>query len=245
MSRYLVTLTALSLACTAQRRDDANSLVASVEAMASPCPALSAPPQTLTTTSSSSAAATPSPSGVGRSAARSDTHPGYLAASEYLLALFDCANGLNCDEKAKRVLEATPALAVALPDDKDSSSCGTIHGLLSSSWCGTLTEPDLADVREAVTSAVDCLTSIPSGNRPSCIYRYSRWFWIGSAACSKTDPGQVELDARRNVFEEGQSWVVELNNTPRAAWSLCLEGFGDKITSLSVRTSRPKDRTAR
>lgn len=245
MSRYLVTLTALSLACTAQRRDDANSLVASVEAMASPCPALSAPPQTLTTTSSSSAAATPSPSGVGRSAARSDTHPGYLAASEYLLALFDCANGLNCDEKAKRVLEATPPLAVALPKDKDSSSCGTIQNFLSSAWCGTLTESELANVREAITSAVDCLTSVSSGHRPSCIHRNSRWFWIGSAVCSKTDPGQVELDARRNVFEEGQSWVVELNNTPRAAWSLCLEGYGDKITSLSVRASRPKDRTAR
>lgn len=249
MNRYALTLAALSLACTAQRRDQADGVATPLGATTPPCSALSAPLQPSTTTTpayttpaattpSTSSATTPASSGVSSSTAWPNTHPGYRAASEYLRALLDCSNGLDCDENSKRVLDRAPRFAVALPKGTDRAPCRTLHGLLSSSWCNMFTERNVADFREAITSAVDCLDSLP-GSRPSCVHRYNA-FWIASDSCSKTEPGFLELSDTRGEFESDQPWAVKLNGLGIATWSLCLEGYADKITWLSTNARYPK-----
>lgn len=255
MNRYILTLAALSLACTAQRRDPADGVATPLGATTPPCPALSAPLQPSTTTtpayttpvattpSTSSEASTPASSVASLSAAWPNTHPGYRAASEYLHALLDCANGLDCDENSKRVLDRAPRFAVDFPKGTDSSACSTIHGLFSSGWCAMLTESDVTDFRNAITSAISCLDSLP-GSRPTCIYRSAAWFSLASDGCSKTGPGHLTLDSYKSEFEPDQPWAVGLNPNGYAPWFLCLEGYGDKITRLGVSARYPKNRTA-
>jgi hypothetical protein len=249
MNRYSLTLTALSLACTAQRPDQSDSVVPSLEAATAPCPVLAGTLQPSTTaapdtaTHSHTTASTPASSVVSLSAAWPNTHPGYRAASEYLHALLDCANGLDCDENSKRVLHRARTLVVDLPNGKDTSACRTIDGLLSSAWCNMLTESDVSDFRDAITGAVDCLDSLP-GSRPTCIYRAALWFSLSNDGCSKTEPGRLTLGSYKSEFEPDQPWAVGLNPYGYAPWFLCLEGYGDKISWVGVRARHPENRTA-
>lgn len=228
MNRYLLTLTALSLACTAQRRDETDSVVTSWETATSPCPAATAPLQPSTMT-------TPSLSGVSTSA----DPPGYLVATEYLLALFDCAQGLNCDENAKRVLNTAQSFTVELPHVKNSSPCRTIHGLLENSWCGMFNSRALSTFREAITGAADCLTSTPE-SRATCISQPNGNFWIGSHTCSKEVIGELkDLKGPKSEFKANEPWVVQVWGLDAIGWSACIEGYGEEVTGLNVTAILP------
>lgn len=228
MNRYLLTLTALSLACTAQRRDQADSVVTPLEAAVSPCPAATALPQP-------SAVTTPPLSGVNSSA----DHPGYLVATEYLLALFDCAQGLNCDENAKRVLNTAQSFTVELPYVKNGSPCRTIHGLLENSWCGMFNRRALSTFRDAITSAVDCLTSTPE-SRATCISQPNGNFWIGSHSCSKEVIGELkDLKGKKSEFKANEPWVVQVWGLDTIGWAACIEGYRKEITGLNFTASFP------
>lgn len=233
MNRYLLILTALSLACSVQRRDEADNVITPLEAATPACPTTTQPNQ-------SSSAIAPSPSVASTSAEAPETHPGYRTAADYLLALFDCVTGPSCHENAKRILDATPSFTVDLPHVKNSSPCLTVLGLLDSSWCGMFRNREVSTFRNMIMHAVDCLTSTHQA-RIACIARSREIeLWIGSNSCSKKIVGvRMDEDVRRGEFKANQPWALDFYGRGIATWSLCLEGYGEKVTGLSLASSYP------